>query len=248
MPDPEKIIPVFGIFLSVYGYRDTHIAAAANRGLWRKKRDLTIKDLPHSGLHAAALFGALLGALALAGCGGTEISADGSATAAPHSGAHAGARSTGVPGPDAPGGLWRGGQPHPAPRMVTARAPLQCVPFARRHVKISLRGDAWTWWNGARGRYDRGSRPRPGAVLVLKRRGNSRGHVAVVTRVAGPREIIVDHANWLNRGRIHLGTPVRDVSPNNDWSAVRVWYTPGRSWGRTAYPAYGFIYPAVGES
>jgi len=31
--------------------------------------------------------------------------------------------------------------------------------------------------------------------LVLKRRGNSRGHLAVVTRIVGPREIIVNHAN-----------------------------------------------------
>ena len=67
----------------------------------------------------------------------------------------------------------------------------------------------------------------------------------MVTRINGPRGIIVDHANWLNRGRIHLGTPVRDVSKNNDWSAVRVWYTPGKSWGQSAYPAYGFIYPGT---
>ncbi len=53
-------------------------------------------------------------------------------------------------------------------------------------------------------------------MLVLKRRGRSLGHIAVVTRINGPRDIIVDHANWLNRGRIHLGTPVRDVSKNND--------------------------------
>lgn len=31
------------------------------------------------------------------------------------------------------------------------------------------------------------------------------------------------------------------------WSAVRVSYTPGRNWGRSAYPAYGFIYPGAGE-
>ena len=59
-------------------------------------------------------------------------------------------------------------------------------------------------------------------MLVLKRRGRSLWHIAVVTRINGPRDIIVDHANWLNRGRIHLGTPVRDMSKNNDWSAARV--------------------------
>ena len=132
------------------------------------------------------------------------------------------------------------------PRIVMASRPLDCVPYARRHVDISLRGDAWTWWGAAKGRYARGSRPRVGSVLVLKQRGKSRGHLAVVTRIEGPREIVVDHANWLNRGRIHLGTPVRDVSRNNDWSAVRVWYTPGNVLGRSTYPAYGFIHPKGG--
>ena len=133
------------------------------------------------------------------------------------------------------------------PRIVLASHPLECVPYARRHVAISLRGDAWRWWQAAEGRYERGTRPRVGSVLVLKRRGGSRGHLAVVTRINGPREIVVDHANWLNRGRIHLATPVRDVSANNDWSAVRVWYTPGNVLGRSTYPSYGFIYPKGGR-
>ena len=129
------------------------------------------------------------------------------------------------------------------PRIVLASRPLECVSYARQHVDISLQGDAWTWWRAAKGRYARGRQPRVGSVLVLKQRGKSRGHLAVVTRINGPREIVVDHANWLNRGRIHLATPVRDVSAKNDWSAVRVWYTPGNVLGRSTYPAYGFIYP-----
>src|SRR3546814_3366239 len=68
-----------------------------------------------------------------------------------------------------------------------------------------------------------------GAVLVLGKTGRlRRGHLAVVAEVRSSREIIVHQANWLNGGRIHRYTPVRDVSKNNDWSAVRVWYTPGR--------------------
>ena len=122
------------------------------------------------------------------------------------------------------------------------------MPYARRHVDIALHGEAWTWWNSAQGRYDRGRQPQTGSLLVLKRRSNSRGHLAVVTRIVGPREIIVNHANWLNRGRIHLGTPVRDVSAKNDWSAVRVWYIPGKTWGRSIRPAYGFIYPGLKDS
>jgi hypothetical protein len=190
-----------------------------------------------------ALLVGLLGAFAITGCAGPETPADTpSNSAAPHETATAPAAR--------PSGRQAAALPAPivAPRIVHARAPLQCVPYARRHVNISLRGEAWTWWRSAKGRYARGRAPREGSVLVLKRRGRSLGHIAVVTRIVGPREIIVDHANWLNRGRIHLSTPVRDVSKNNDWSAVRVWYTPGKTWGRSAYPAYGFIYPRATDS
>ena len=129
-------------------------------------------------------------------------------------------------------------------RIVTPPNRLQCVPYARQISKVSIRGDAWTWWPSAKGRYGRASTPKVGSVLVLKRARRLRyGHIAVVTRILGSREIIVDHANWLNRGRLHLGTPVRDVSANNDWSAVRVWYTPGNQYGVRSYPAHGFIYP-----
>jgi hypothetical protein len=132
---------------------------------------------------------------------------------------------------------------HARPRIVTPARKLQCVPYARRHSRIEIRGDAWTWWGKAKGRYRRGSKPAVGSVLVLGRKGASRGHLAVVTRVVGDREVIASHANWLNRGQVHIDTPIRDVSPNNDWSAVRVWYTPADVLGKSVYPAYGFIYP-----
>ena len=129
-------------------------------------------------------------------------------------------------------------------RIVTPRNRLQCVPYARQISKVSIRGDAWTWWPSAKGRYGRGNTPKVGSVLALKRTRRLRyGHIAVVTRILSGREIIIDHANWLNRGRLHLGTPVRDVSANNDWSVVRVWYTPGKKYGVRSYPAHGFIYP-----
>lgn len=130
------------------------------------------------------------------------------------------------------------------PRMIRGPSRLQCVPYARARSRIEIRGDAWTWWRAANGRYRRGSQPAVGAVLVLKRKGSGgRGHLAVVTRVLNDREIVVDHANWLNRGRIHKDTLVRDVSARNDWSAVKVWYTPGRQYGLRTYHPYGFIYP-----
>ena len=64
----------------------------------------------------------------------------------------------------------------------------------------------------------------------------------MVTALVAPRIILVSHANWLNEGRIHENAPVLDVSPGNDWSAVRVWYLPGNAWGATVFPTYGFIY------
>jgi CHAP domain len=139
--------------------------------------------------------------------------------------------------------------PRPRPAIVKVSRPLQCVPYARELSKIALRGNAWTWWTKAKGRYERGNTPQPGAVLVLSKTRRLRlGHLAVVAEVMNEREILVHQANWLNRGRVHRFTPVRDISKNNDWSVVRVWYTPGRVYGSGRYPAYGFIYPNSGDS
>ncbi|WWT16789.1 CHAP domain-containing protein [Pararoseomonas sp. SCSIO 73927] len=122
-----------------------------------------------------------------------------------------------------------------------------CVPYARARSGIELRGDGWQWWDAAVGRYDRSQRPRPGSVLVLQRTSRLRdGHVAVVARVMGPREIRVDHANWASgglKGRVARDQAVIDVSERNDWSAVRVWYPPANVVGNTVFPAYGFILP-----
>jgi hypothetical protein len=128
-------------------------------------------------------------------------------------------------------------------RIVSAGTRLQCVEYARKVSGIDLRGDAWTWWGQARDRYERGRMPEPGSVLVIGRKGNSAGHLAVVTRVVNDRVIVASHANWLNQGRIHEHTPIQEVSARGDWSAVRVWYTPGGTWGRSTYPAHGFIHP-----
>lgn len=134
-------------------------------------------------------------------------------------------------------------QPAPRPRMVAAsQGFLQCVPYARGLSGIQIRGDAHTWWAKAAGRYARGRQPRVGAVIVLKT-GRNRGHIATVTGILDERTVIAEHANWLNRGKIHLETPIRDVSRAGDWSSVRVWYTPGGVWGRSAYAVEGFIYP-----
>jgi hypothetical protein len=134
--------------------------------------------------------------------------------------------------------------PRARPAVIKTSRPLQCVPYARELSGLDLRGDAWTWWTKAEGRYAKGAAPRPGAVLVLSKSRRLRlGHLAVVAEVRNSREIVVHQANWLNGGQIHRYTPVRDVSKNNDWSEVRVWYTPGRVYGARNYAAYGFIYP-----
>lgn len=125
---------------------------------------------------------------------------------------------------------------------------ISCVPYARARSGIDLSGDAWQWWDAAAqsGRYDRSRRPRMGAVLVFMRTSRNRsGHLSVVTRVVSSREIRVDHANWAtgrDRGRIARDQPVVDVSPNNDWSLVRVWFPPANTLGQTNFPTFGFVH------
>lgn len=132
-----------------------------------------------------------------------------------------------------------------APSSSQSEPPLQCVPYAREHSTVKLYGDAWTWWKEAAGKFPRHSTPKVGAVIVLAGyAGIKSGHVAVVRALIGPREIRVDHANWLDDGRITLGDPVADVSAGNDWTLVRVWNVETGAWGGRVYPVEGFIGPA----
>lgn len=138
----------------------------------------------------------------------------------------------------------------PAPRIVAAGSPSQCVPHARKISNIQIRGDAWTWWTSAKGNYTRASAPQIGSVLVLSKSDRLRlGHLAVVTHVVGSRKILVEHANWLNRGQVHKHQLVVDISSRGDWSAVRLWHTPSRTLGITTYPVSGFVLePASGNT
>ena len=130
-----------------------------------------------------------------------------------------------------------------------SQKPLQCVPYAREHSGIKIYGDAYSWWDKAAGHYPRSTLPAPGAVMVLNNyAGASRGHVAVVRRVVGPREIRVDHANWLDDGSIYVNDPVEDVSSDNDWSAVRVYNLKTGGWGGKVYPVQGFIGSGSGDA
>lgn len=141
-----------------------------------------------------------------------------------------------------------------APRIAGVPEPganlnLSCVPYARARSGIELRGDAWQWWEAASGRYTRARRPHPGSVIVLARTSRlPQGHVSVVARVVSGREIRVDHANWASggeRGRVARDQPMLDVSPNNDWTQVRVWYPRVSDYGNTVFAAHGFILPRM---
>jgi surface antigen len=134
-----------------------------------------------------------------------------------------------------------------APGGAFAEDYWQCVPFARLMSGIQIFGDAWTWWSQAAGRYQTGFVPRLGAVLCFKPTGRMRlGHVAVVSQVLTDRVIQITHANWSlidgDRGHVEKNVTVIDVSPNGDWSQVKVWNDPSRDLGATVYPTYGFIY------
>ena len=123
---------------------------------------------------------------------------------------------------------------------------IQCVTFARADSGIELSGNASAWWDNAAGVYQRGARPEAGSVLNFRANGSMRmGHVAVVNQVVDSRTIEIDHANWGGpgavRGGISRDISVVDVSPSNDWSAVRVALGHSGEFG-SIYPTYGFIY------
>jgi len=128
--------------------------------------------------------------------------------------------------------------------VETPPRPLECVPYARARSGVVLFGDAGKWWDAADGRYAKRHEPHPGAVIVLGGyAGPGRGHVGVVSALLSTREIRLDHANWLGDGAIYIDDPVVDVSPENDWSEVRVWNPRNNAWGVKTYLVEGFIGP-----
>jgi surface antigen len=132
-------------------------------------------------------------------------------------------------------------------RPQASSAGISCVPYARAVTGMRITGNGVNWWGNAAGLYDRGQRPEPGAVMAFRASGNmSRGHVAVVRQVLGPREVLIDHANWsgpgIRPGSVMRNVRVIDVSDRNDWTAVRVQSGHNSAaFGRT-YPIFGFIY------
>lgn len=125
-----------------------------------------------------------------------------------------------------------------------AATALQCVPYARAVSGVAIYGDALTWWDQAQNRYKRGHTPRKGAVLAFRPNGPMvLGHVAVVSRIVDDRQVLVRHANWSAPGAIEEDVLAIDVSPEGDWSEVRVWHSPTAQMGARINPTFGFIYP-----
>ena len=117
----------------------------------------------------------------------------------------------------------------------------QCAPFARMVSGISLFGNAGTWWAKAAGKFARGVAPKTGAVMSFMPTAKMRvGHVAMVSKVLGAREVLLTHANWSRRGAVETDVRAIDVSERGDWSKVRVWYAGAMGTG--TYPVNGFIY------
>ena len=83
--------------------------------------------------------------------------------------------------------------------------------------------------------------------MAFQPHGNMRlGHVAAVSKIVNSRTVLLRHSNWSpingRRGQIENDVRAIDVSRNNDWSQVRVWYHPIQALGKTAWPIHGFIY------
>jgi surface antigen len=123
---------------------------------------------------------------------------------------------------------------------------LNCVQYVRQVSPIEISGNAWMWWNNAKGRYNIGHRPAHNSVLVFQRtKAMPAGHVAVVRDILDRRTIRIEHANWAPRngmkGRVSAEL-VEDISTNNDWTSVRVMHKPSMSFGKP-YATNGFIHP-----
>lgn len=120
---------------------------------------------------------------------------------------------------------------------------IQCVAYAKSASDVVLHGNARDWWHNAAGVYERGMEPKAGSVLNFRAtRRMPLGHVAVVRNIVDSRTIVIDQSHWAQAGISH-NVSVIDVSPNNDWSAVRVALNGNRNNYGSIYPTYGFIYP-----
>jgi hypothetical protein len=121
-----------------------------------------------------------------------------------------------------------------------------CALYARAETGVALFGAAGGWWDEAAGLYQRGHVPEVGSILVFRRTGIiPSGHVAIVSKVVGPGEVLVDQSNWYH-GMVTHDTPVIDTSSDHDWTSVAVMNIGSGEFGRDS-PTYGFVYPETGS-
>ena len=119
----------------------------------------------------------------------------------------------------------------------------QCATYARAISGVNIHGNAWTWWDQAAGRYERGETPKVGSVMSFRRTARMPlGHVAMVSEVVSDREVLLTHANWSRPGGVERNVRAVDVSAAGDWSEVKVWFAPVGGLGTSTYPVNGFIY------
>lgn len=119
---------------------------------------------------------------------------------------------------------------------------VQCAPYAREHSAVNLRGAAASWWGEAQGQYNRTSSPCGGCAGVSIYRQAAIGP-CFCGQTGAKFPPCAGGSRKLGAGEVTHRAPVVDVSPNNNWTRVRVWWSPIHAMGKTVYPVYGFIEP-----
>ncbi len=119
---------------------------------------------------------------------------------------------------------------------------IQCVGYVHLSTDFKIHGNAKDWWPRAAGLYARGNKPEVGSILSFRPTHRMPlGHVAVVRRQVDSRTIYIDQSHWAADG-ISYNVRVVDVSPANNWTAVRVALNGDRTRLGSIYPTNGFIY------
>ncbi len=133
---------------------------------------------------------------------------------------------------------------------------LQCVPYAREMSGIAdLRRRAYVVGPGGRAvpaRPHAAGRRSDGVSAASQDEAGPCGRRRPESSIA--RTVLLNHSNWSpingRRGQIERNVKAIDVSPDNDWSSVRVWYHPLQAFGKTRWPVHGFIHsgkPRAGQ-
>lgn len=136
---------------------------------------------------------------------------------------------------------------HYTRHSARSRHVIQCVAFVHQTTDFQIRGNARDWWGRAAGLYARGHAPETGSILSFRpARRMPLGHVALVSEVLDSRTILIDQSHWASNG-ISRNVRVVDVSPDNDWTSVRVALNGATERLGSIYQTNGFIYHRTPE-